>query len=434
MKSVIALAGKDLRLLVRDRAGFFFVFFFPLIYAVFFGTIFSSGSNGMSGMRIAVVDEDQTDSSQRFVAALAAATELTVTSATREEAVDMVRRGKQTAYVIIPEGFSASRDRIFQGEGIHLEVGVDPGRQAESGMIQGVLTRHAFSVMQDIMGDRAAMRRQVRNSLEAVAGDGEMGFLTKTVLNRFLGELDKFIVELPEEEGEESAAENGENQNASLGNWNPINITFTSVAEEKSGPRTSFDITMPQAFVWMFLGCAAAFAISLVTERTRGTLMRLRSAPITLAHILAGKALACFTTTMAGLFLLFAFFSLVFDVRPDSYAFLLLAFFCSSIAFVGVMMLISVMGKTEAAVGGIGWALLIVMAMLGGGMVPLAFMPSWMQPVSNFSFVKWTVLAMEGAVWRDFSFEEMMFPCGILLGIGAASFVVGVRVFKATAD
>lgn len=45
MRKVLALAGKDLRLLIRDRAGFFFVFFFPLLYAIFFGFIFSGGGS-----------------------------------------------------------------------------------------------------------------------------------------------------------------------------------------------------------------------------------------------------------------------------------------------------------------------------------------------------------------------------------------------------
>jgi len=40
MRETIAIALKDLRLLLRDKAGFFFVFFFPLLIAIFFGTVF----------------------------------------------------------------------------------------------------------------------------------------------------------------------------------------------------------------------------------------------------------------------------------------------------------------------------------------------------------------------------------------------------------
>jgi len=204
--------------------------------------------------------------------------------------------------------------------------------------------------------------------------------------------------------------------------------------EKKGQPKSSFDISMPQAFVWVYLGCAAAFGVSLVTERTRGTLLRLRSAPVTLGQVLAGKAVACFTMCMAALITLFVIFNLVFEVRPNSYALLLLAFISSALAFVGIMMLISVLGKTEASAGGIGWALLLIMAMTGGGMVPLMMLPAWMKTVSHFSFVKWSVLSMEGAVWRGFTLGEMMWPCGILIGIGVVTFALGVRLFKVTAD
>jgi len=434
MRSVLALAGKDLRLLLRDRVGFFFILFFPLLYAVFFGAIFSTGGGGMRAMGIAVVDEDGTGASRRFVERLEDSSEFAVTRMGRKEAVDSVRRGKQLAYVALPAGFEASREAIFLGKGIPLEVGLDPARKAEAGMLRGILTRYAFQEMQEAMSDRAAMRRQVQSGLDGVLSDEGMPQATKGILERFLGELDTFLVELPEETPEGEPGEGEASPGGGMPAWNPIDIRFASVVRERTGPRTAYDITMPQAFIWMFIGTAAAFAVSLVTERRRGTLMRLRTAPVGLAQILAGKALACFATLIAGFLLLFAFFFVVFGVRPDSYALLALAFLCSAVAFVGIMMLISVLGKTEASVGGASWALLLLMAMLGGGMLPLAIMPGWMRTLSNISFVKWAVLAAEGAVWRGFSLQEMLLPCGILLAIGVVGFALGVRIFRATAD
>jgi len=434
----MALAAKDLKLLLRDRAGFFFVFFFPLIYAVFFGTIFSGadGDGGMGAMAVAVVDEDRSEASRAFVQKLADSDVLTVTRTSREEATDLVRRGRQAAYVLLPEGFGQAQMRILQAESIRIEVGVDPARKAEAGMLEGLLMRHAFEIIQELFMNREALRSQIQTSLESIRQDEEMPMMTRAVLGTFFAALDTFLVELPANSGDEASegdqtGTGGDGEDEGLINWQPIKVTVNSVIREASrGPQTSFDITMPQAFVWMFLGSSAAFAVSLVTERTRGTLMRLRTAPITLAQILGGKALACFITIMAGLVLLFAFFWAVFGVRPHSYSLLALAFLASTVAFVGIMMLISVMGKTEASVGGFGWAFLIVMAMTGGGMLPLMFMPPWMQTVSDFSFVKWAVLAVEGAVWRQFSLAEMLLPCGILFGIGAVSFTAGVLVYR----
>ncbi len=48
-----------------------------------------------------------------------------------------------------------------------------------------------------------------------------------------------------------------------------------------------------------------------------------------------------------------------FDVNPTSWALLALAAACAAAGFVGIMMLISVLGKTEQAAAGAGWAVML---------------------------------------------------------------------------
>jgi len=57
-------------------------------------------------------------------------------------------------------------------------------------------------------------------------------------------------------------------------------------------------------------------------------------------------------------------------------------------------------------------------------------MPPWMRSVSHFSPIKWGILALEGGIWRHFSVTEMLLPCGILLGLGAAFFALGVLMLR----
>ena len=52
MRAVIALACKDLVLLVRDIPGLFTTFGFPVIYAVFFGPIMGGLSESPKGMDV----------------------------------------------------------------------------------------------------------------------------------------------------------------------------------------------------------------------------------------------------------------------------------------------------------------------------------------------------------------------------------------------
>jgi ABC-2 type transport system permease protein len=46
--------------------------------------------------------------------------------------------------------------------------------------------------------------------------------------------------------------------------------------------------------------------------------------------------------------------------------------------------------------------------------------------------VKWAIVALEGATWREFGWSEMLMPCGILLAVGLVSFAIGTRIVKTT--
>jgi ABC-2 type transport system permease protein len=188
--------------------------------------------------------------------------------------------------------------------------------------------------------------------------------------------------------------------------------------------RSKWDISFPQATIWGVLGCAAAFAISIVRERKQGTLLRLNAAPISKSQIILGKGLACFVAVMLVIALMVAL-GVWLGMRPRSPALLALASVCVAASFVGITVLMSVLGRTEEAVGGAAWGLNTLMAMFGGGMIPLAFMPPFMATLSTASPVKWSVLALEGAIWRGFTLSEMVLPCVVLLGVGAGCLALG---------
>jgi hypothetical protein len=101
-----------------------------------------------------------------------------------------------------------------------------------------------------------------------------------------------------------------------------------------------------------------------------GLLMKYAMAPLTHAQVLGGKALACFLAISILQTTIFALGAVLFGVRPGSLALLVLACVCASAGFVGFMMMVASLGKTEQAVAGAGWAMLMPMAMLGGAMIP----------------------------------------------------------------
>jgi ABC-2 type transport system permease protein len=418
MRNVVSMALKDLRLLWRDKFGLFWVLAFPLLFAVFFGSIFSGGGNGGSAtMDIAVVDQDSTEASQLFIESLAESEALEIHQISLAEAENKVRRGKLVAYIIIKEGFGETPPAFFGGENM-LRIGIDPSRRAEAGYLKGIIAQKSFEQYQDIFSNPERASREMREAMVDIDSSSGLAPESRAVLKNLFSSLDQYF------QLNDTALQPG----GSFGQ----EVETEPVQRESSGisPVSAFEITFPSAIMWALLGCAASFGISIVKERRAGTYLRLRLAPVSRAQVLAGKGLACWLACMFVTIALLIFGRLVFGVRIDNLTMLVPAVFCCSVCFVGIMMAMSVLGKTEESVAGAGWAILMVMAMLGGGMVPLVAMPGWMKTASNLSPIKWGIISLEGAIWRDFSASEMLLPAGILLGVGLVFFLFGVFRFS----
>lgn len=410
---MFALAFKDLRILLRNKGRIFFTFIWPIIVTVLFGLAFGGGNDQQSKVKIALVDEDDTDGSRAFAKSLEDSFELAPMDRTAAE--NAVRRGQRTGYIVLTPGFGVASERMFYGQPKQVELGVDPARKAEAGMIEGLLMKHAANEMQNLFTDANASSRMVDKAL------GEMKDAPPdqvASVQKFLGELKAFVNTPQSQAGADRQAQ-----------WQPLKVVTNDVARERNGPENAFEITFPQGVIWGLIGCMMTFGISLVTERTHGTFVRLRMAPLTRAQILGGKALACFGSIVLVEIILFAI-AFNFGVRPTSFAMLIVACLSAAICFVGFMMLIAGMGRTEETAAGAAWAVLMPLAMFGGAMVPTFVMPPWMQSLGYISPVRWAMLAIEGGVWRNFSIGEMALPCAILITVGIVCFTLGTRALK----
>jgi ABC-2 type transport system permease protein len=428
MAAVLAIALKDLKLLFRVKAAFFFTMVWPLLVAVIFGSLFGGGGRGPARLAIAVTDDDQTTASKAFVDGLAAREGFDVLRTTDAEARDLVRRGRRVGAVRVPKGFGAASQHLFYGESPKVELRVDPARQAESSMLQGFLLEQGAKRMQALFGDPGGSEGMVAGMLADVQKAPAGSIVGQGSLQNMLGSLDTF---LGEQKRAQAAATPGTPAAPAKG-WQPIEIAVESIERQRDGPANGYQITFPQGMQWGILGCMMSFAVSLAVERSKGTLTRLLMSPAPSWALLAGKGLACYLAIAIVQAVLMTIGASFFGVRPSSVPLLILALTIVPIAFVGIMMFVASLGTTEQGSAGAGWAIMMPMSMLGGGMVPLAVMPAWMQSLSVISPVRWMIVAYEGAIWRNFSFVEMATPCAILVAIGLVAFALGARRFQAT--
>ena len=416
MNKALLLGVKDVRIILSDKGNIFWVFGFPVIFALFFGAIFSGMGKEPSGMKIALIDEDGSEFSKQYLAKLESSESLETSRLGRQEAMNLVRRGKISAAVVLKPGFGDGFGALFGGDDPKLEIASDPARRMEGAYLQGLLAKAQFEALAERLADRDWMRGQVGTWREQVSAG-----LGKEQADLFLGFFDSLDTLLKDADDQtfKPGLEGG-----------MLNIARIDVQRQSDGPASPFQITFPQAMIWAILGCTATFAISIVKERTNGTFARLRIGPLSRAHILGGKGLACAGTCSMVMVVQWLAARLIFKMPIESPALLILAAACTICCFAGFMMFVSTLGRTEQSVGGAGWAMLMIMAMLGGGMIPLFVMPPWLQSVSHISPVKWGIYALEGAIWRHFTLSEMLGPCLILLAIGLTFFSMGVLVLR----
>ncbi len=426
MRNAVVMAIKDLHLLWRDKFALFWVAVFPLMMALFIGAMFGS-SGPTAGISVAVVDLDGTEASRSFVRALEESKAVRLAARedgaayTRESARQEVAAGEIAAYLVVPAGYGAAGTFGFGRPGPTIEVGIDPARHAEAGYLQGLITKAAFERMRVAFEDPATMADEVQRQIADVEAAGPLLPLDeREPLLGFLRSLESFT---SSQGARRDAAGSG------APSFEPVRIEMSPVLRDGRRPPNPFAISFPQAMTWGVIGCCASFAVGLVQERTRGTYGRLRMAPNPAWSILAGKAIACFAACIGSTALLVAL-GMVLGVRVASWPAMAAAIGSVAFAFTGLMMLISTFGRTEQAVAGAGWAAMMPLAMLGGGMVPLMVMPQWMLQLSNWSPVKWMIVAIEGATWRGFSAAEMFAPCAILGGVGLVGFVAGAVVIS----
>ena len=412
MRTILIIAGKDLLLAWRDKLGFFWwMISFPLLIAVLVGQIFASVLGGpVKATTLAVIDRVNSVESREFVRVLDDAGMVKPVRMTVEQARDAVRRAKVAAFVELPTTFHVSPGILF-GETLPLALGMDPSRRAETMYIEAALYDGAMTQLRNAWLD--PQRRPGLIDTWVRERHGDISSLERGSIDMAMMAMDRLL-------GGAGPA----TQPASAPARRRVHLI--TVAETEIRPRTPFEVCFPLGIIWGLLGLAAEFAITNVREREMGTLLRVRVAPIRRRQIMLGKGLASFIACLAVMLMLLTVGRVCFDVRLQNTAVLAMAVVCSALCLVGVTMFLSSLGKTESAIGGAAWAFLLVMAMLGGGMVPQMFLPVWMDRAGDLSFVKWVLMALEGGIWRQFSITEALRQCSILLLEGGICAVIGL--------
>jgi ABC-2 type transport system permease protein len=392
VRTLFTIAGKDARILVRDRTALLVMLAMPLALIFILGSALGSIGQGDSlDIDVAIVNQDAGDTGQRFVDGLTGSKEIDAlfnieVSDDADAVRTAVEKGDLTAALIIPSDLT---EKITAGEPVGLEVLQDPGSKIAGGIWAGVVRAGVSSASAQIIA--------VQTLQEELAAAGA---------------------------GAQPSAPQG-----AAPEMPPM--TFDAVAvreiEAQVDKRISMISYYSAGMTGMFLLFGSMFgAFSFVKERREQTLARMLSTPASKLAIVGGKAIGVLMIGAGQFAVLLIGTQMLFGVDwGQNIGATILVGAAEAIAAAGLAMTLAALGKSERAIGGIAPAAIMLFAATGGSMVPTEQLPKFLLPVQVVSPVYWTVNGFLD-VMRGASVADVLPGAGAVLAIGAVLFAFGV--------
>jgi len=128
MKTLIALTIANLKGLTRDRAALFWTFFFPIMFVLLFGVLFSGSGN--SKITVGYVDQDGTATSAGLRSAFDQVSILDIRTGSLDAEKAAMQNGDISAIIVIPKGLEAAvvQTKSGQATSVAIQLYTDPSQ------------------------------------------------------------------------------------------------------------------------------------------------------------------------------------------------------------------------------------------------------------------------------------------------------------------
>ncbi len=375
MTAVVAIARVELKRFLRDRSNIFFVFVLPLLLVMLLGSQFGAG--GAQG-RVAVAGAE----SPLRTALTEALTgdEVTVTTTDPASLRTLVARGRVDLGVLVSEDAARAYD---DGSDVDLEVVTSSQR-----------------------GAPAAVERVRAAAARVEAEQGQVAALTAAGVppDEARSALDAAVTE------------------ATPPQMRVVDVD--DVAQELSG-LGQFDLgAAGQTLLFVFLASLTG-STTLIQARRLGVMRRTLAAPVSSGQALLGQAAGRWVIAMfQGLYIMLAT-ALLFGVGWGSVwvSGVVLAVFAAVAS--GAAMLIGSLVDSETAGAGIGVGVALVLAALGGSMMPLELFPDALRTVSLVTPHAWAYEAFAEIQRHDGTLVDVLPQLAVLTAMAVLLLALG---------
>ncbi|NBU27800.1 MAG: ABC transporter permease, partial [Caulobacteraceae bacterium] len=379
--------------MLRDRGAMTMTFLLPPLVFVIFATVFAGASGDDVRLKLAVVDVAQTPASRRLEAALLADPNLRavrVSPATADQVRKRVRAGRSDAGLVIraDPGSAGAPFLIFSDPSRAIALPLTQGR------VQAAMARHLPDVMLAKTLDQAGpaigslTERQQARANAALAGLRADATSGKVAINP------------------------------------PQTFEIEEISQTQKG-RGTIAYYAGAVTILFALFSAMNAAMSLIEERQAGVADRILAGASGMGPVVNGKFLFLMLQGCLQAASIFLVAQIFYGVPVQSH-FLswLITSLSAAICAGGLALGVVALSRTREQAQMFSTFLILVLAAVGGSMVPRFLMPPWLQTLGWFTPHAWAIEAYHSILWRDAPLASLYPAWGVLTGIGLGGLLI----------
>ncbi len=379
----------------RDRGALVMTFLLPPLVFLIFASVFAGATGEDIKLKLLVADDARTPASARLVAALLADPDLRAelaTPATGQRVRDQVRGGQADAGLIVRADPSSSEGPLV--------IVADPSRAVAAPLTQARVQQALARALPDVMLGRTIAET-----------DPLLGGLTP----RQAARVKTATATLAAEPGTVVAG--------------PVLFVREDVAGARKGGGTI--VYYAGAVTILFaLFSAMHGALSILDERRSGIADRILAGVSGLAPVISGKFVFLLAQGVLQATAIFATAMVVYKVPVMAHLGLwLVTTLLTAAAAAGLALAIVSLCRTREQAQMLSTFVILILAAVGGSMVPRFLMPPWLQTVGWATPHAWAIEAYQSILWRDGGLSSVYLAWIVLAGIA----LVGLGIAHAVA-
>ena len=391
--------------LLRDRAALAMAFALPPIIYVIFAAIFSVTAGGDLKLKIAVLDQVHSQTTQRLMKALAKSPDSRLSQTepkTIKDIEDMVRKAEIDAGIVIrfdPTSLNAHQDAP-------ILIVSDPARAIAAPIVTGRLLSVFNEYLPDIVYGR---------SIE----DFESKFFKllrpqRQGVNQALESIKKEVEE-----------KERQSQQYKIDKTNQL-VEQKNILIRNQASATVVYYAGAVGFMFLLFSLIQG-AMSLIDERQNGIIDRMVSGVGSVSKILTVKFLFLVFQGIIQLSLIFFLAQFFYGVdvigKWRECLFISVGATCCA-ASIGLV--IAVLFKTRQQATTFSNFFVLVMSAIGGSMVPRFLMPPWLQEMSWFAPSAWVIESYNAALWQGAGLSDLALSISLLMIISVMGFIAAM--------